>query len=46
MWNIGSTQISVSFSQSCPAPLICERFATRLRCVSITPLQTPVVPLE
>ena len=47
MWKKGRKQMSVSPpSRRCPAPSACRTFATRLRCVSITPFGSPVVPLE
>ena len=35
-----------SLSSMCSTGSYWQRFATRLRCVSITPLGSPVVPLE
>ena len=46
MWKNGSTPISVSsLSIRCSAR-VCSMLATRLRCVSITPFDRPVVPEE
>ena len=46
MWKNGSTPISTSSAPIRWIDRICSMFATRLRCVSITPFDIPVVPLE
>ena len=49
MWKNGSTAIVMSCSPKTSKfrmPSAWQRFATRLRWVSITPLGRPVVPLE
>src|SRR5438067_180042 len=49
MWKNGKAAMTMSCSPK-PSksfmPSNCWRFATRLRCVSMTPLGKPVVPLE
>jgi hypothetical protein len=46
MWKNGSRPTSTSSAPIRWIARTCSMFATRLRCVSITPLETPVVPLE
>ena len=46
MWKNGRTAITRSSSPIVRTGSYWQRFATRLRCVSITPLESPVVPLE
>src|SRR6478672_8736426 len=46
MWKNGSTAITRSLSSMSRTGSNWQRFATRLRCVSMTPLGSPVVPLE
>ena len=46
MWKNGSTATSTSSPEIRCTERICSMFATRLRCVSITPFDKPVVPLE
>ena len=47
MWKNGSTPITMSLDvRRGLDDRVCSRLATRLRCVSITPLGTPDVPLE
>src|SRR3954447_7265324 len=46
MWKNGRTPGTVSSSPSAWTARIWPRFATTLRCVSITPFGRPVVPLE
>ena len=50
MWKNGRTAISVSSSvmgrHRLSIPSIWAMLATRLRCVSMTPFEPPVVPLE
>jgi hypothetical protein len=46
MWKNGSTPTSTSSAPIRCTARICSMFATRLRWVSITPFETPVVPLE
>jgi hypothetical protein len=50
MWKNGSTAMRLSRSvmarHRLSVPFSCTMLATRLRCVSITPFDTPVVPLE
>ena len=46
MWKNGSTAITRSSSEMVRTGSYWQRFATRLRWVSMTPLGRPVVPLE
>ena len=46
MWKNGSTATKAASSFNGMAASDCSMFATRLRCVSITPLDSPVVPEE
>src|SRR3954465_11385198 len=46
MWKNGRTPMTVSSAVSACTSRTWHRFATTLRCVSITPFGRPVVPLE
>src|SRR5215207_2653223 len=46
MWKNGKTPTSTSSPEIRCTERICSMLATRLRCVSITPFDSPVVPLE
>jgi hypothetical protein len=46
MWKNGSTATIVSSSRISAAPSVWATLAMRLRWVSITPLEIPVVPEE
>ena len=46
MWKNGKCPGNVSASDMSPITSHCEAIATRFRCVSMTPLGKPVVPLE
>ena len=45
-WKYGRTATTTSSASEVTMAVPCTKFATRFRCVSITPLGFPVVPLE